>query len=178
MAQEKQVGELYEKSRFTVETQERVVRKNRTTGIIPILMKKLELEDDQHCFACGMENPDGLRIKWKQEGMLMTAHFTPTKKYQGWKGIVHGGILATLLDEAMTRLAGLLYKSVVTAEMTVRYVKPAPIGEKLFVRGEVIDGSRKIIEMRSAIFASDESGILIAQASGKILKVKSPEKSS
>lgn len=135
-------------------------------------MEKLKLEDDHHCFACGMENPDGLRIAWKVEGNTMTAEFIPPKKYQGWKGIVHGGILATLLDEAMTRLAGILYGGAVTAEMTVRYVKPAPIGELLFIRGEIIDGSRKIIEMKASIHIGSESGTILAHSTGRAIKAR------
>ena len=133
-------------------------------------MKNLELIDDNHCFACGMENPDGLRLQWKVDGQVMTAHFTPTKKYQGWKGVVHGGILATLLDEAMTRLAGIVYGKAVTAEMTVRYVAPARIGEALFVRGEIVKEARKIVEMRASIYCPDKSGTLIAHAIGKAIK--------
>ena len=49
-------------------------------------MEKLELLDDRHCFACGMDNPHGLRIKWKIEGMTMTAHFTPKQKVSGMEG--------------------------------------------------------------------------------------------
>lgn len=67
-------------------------------------MTKLNLEDDRYCFACGLDNPDGLRIEWITSGKTATATFIPDRKYQGWKGILHGGITATLLDEAMTRL--------------------------------------------------------------------------
>ncbi|MCC6127846.1 MAG: hypothetical protein IT584_01415 [Chlamydiae bacterium] len=62
-------------------------------------------EDDRHCFACGMENLDGLRIVWHTEGLFTEAEFTADRKFQGWKGLLHGGIVATLLDDAMTRLA-------------------------------------------------------------------------
>ncbi len=131
-------------------------------------MKKLELIDDQRCFACGLENPDGLRLVWHVEGQTMTTQFIPPPKYQGWKGIVHGGILATLLDEAMTRLAGIIFGGAVTAEMTVRYVAPARIGELLNVVGEIVKGSR-IIEMKASI--TNEAGTLIAHATGKAVKI-------
>lgn len=131
-------------------------------------MKKLELIDDHRCFACGLENPDGLRLVWKIEGQTMTTQFISPPKYQGWKGIVHGGILATLLDEAMTRLAGKLFGGAVTAEMTVRYKAPARIGELLIVRGEIVKESR-IIEMKASI--TNESGTLIAYATGKAVKI-------
>lgn len=131
-------------------------------------MKKLLLEDDHYCFACGIENPHGLRIEWKTEGSVATAEFTPDRKYQGWKGILHGGIIATLLDEAMTRLAGKICGNAVTAEMTVRYVAPARIGEKIFIRGEIIKHSKKIVEMKASL--CDTFGKLIAHSTGKAIQ--------
>ncbi len=131
--------------------------------------RKLELIDNHRCFACGMENPDGLRLPWKVEGKVMTVEFAAEEKYQGWKGIVHGGILATLLDEAMTRLAGVVCGNAVTAEMTVRYVAPAKIGEKLFVKGEIVNESRKLVEMRASI--CNGAGEVIAHSTGKALKI-------
>ncbi len=131
-------------------------------------MQKLLLEDDHYCFACGMNNPDGLRIEWKIEGSSTTAEFTPDRKYQGWKGIVHGGIIATLLDEAMTRLAWVVCRGALTAEMTVRYVIPARIGETLFIRGEILAESRKIVEMKASL--CDKSGNIIAHSTGKAIK--------
>ncbi len=131
-------------------------------------MKNLELVDDNHCFACGMENLDGLRLQWIIEGLTTTTQFTPDRKYQGWKGIVHGGILATLLDEAMTRLPCLVYGGAVTAEMTVRFVAPAKIGELLLIRGEIVGESRKIVEMKASVHST--SGTLIASSTGKAIK--------
>ncbi len=130
---------------------------------------KLEVADDRHCFACGMDNPEGLRIEWTVEGKTTYAEFVPERKYQGWKGIVHGGIIATLLDEAMTRLACVVYGAVVTAEMTVRFVAPAKIGEKISIRGEIASESRKLIEMKASLYAGET---LIAHSTGKAIRVK------
>ncbi|MBS3905093.1 MAG: PaaI family thioesterase [Simkania sp.] len=128
------------------------------------------LDDDQYCFACGMNNPDGLRIEWKIEGTSTSAEFIPDRKYQGWKGILHGGIIATVLDEAMTRLACVVCGGALTAEMTVRYVIPARIGEPLFIKGEIVKESRKIVEMRASL--CDKSGKIVAHATGKSMKLK------
>lgn len=131
--------------------------------------KNLALEDDHSCFVCGPNNPDGMQIKWNIEGQKTTAEFIARAKYQGWKGIVHGGILATLLDEAMARLAGVLWEGAVTAEMVVRYLKPAPVGEKLLIEGEVLKEAKKLVEMKASI--RTEKGIEVAKATGKIIKV-------
>ena len=129
----------------------------------------MQIVDDQRCFACGMENPNGLRIEWKTEGMTTYAEFIADQKYQSWKGIVHGGIIATLLDEAMTRLAWIACGGALTAEMVVRYVAPAPIGEKLFILGEIIKESRKLVETKAVV--TDVSGKIIAHSTGKAMKL-------
>lgn len=130
----------------------------------------VQLIDDHHCFACGSENEFGLQIDWKVEGKKTFAEFTPQKKFQGWKGIAHGGILATLLDEAMTRLAWVACGGALTAEITVRYLKPAAIGEKLLITGEIVEENRKLILMKAAIhvFGSNK---LIARSTGKAVKL-------
>lgn len=132
-------------------------------------MKKLLLKDDNCCFACGMDNLDGLRVRWTVDENSMRGSFVPEKKFQGWAGIVHGGILATLLDEAMTRLAVVLSGGAVTAEMTVRYSTPARIGQLLMIKGELVKDSKKLMELKSSII--DEEGVLIASATGKAIKI-------
>lgn len=121
-----------------------------------------------------MENKSGLAIHWIVEDKTTRAEFVARKEFQGWKDVVHGGILATLLDEAMTRLAWIVCGGALTAEMTVRYLKPAAIGEKLYITGEIVKESRKLVEMRAAIENADK--ILIARAEGKAIKVHPPEK--
>lgn len=131
-------------------------------------MVQILVEDDDHCFACGMENQEGLRIQWKVTDTSMTGEFIPEKKYQSWRGIVHGGIIATLLDESMARLACALYGKALTAEIVVRYIAPAKIGQNLYIRGEVVKESRKLVEMKAEIHEEDQNGSLIAHAIGKI----------
>lgn len=133
--------------------------------------KIILLEDDQWCFACGRENRQGLCIDWKVVGKTASAEFTPQKQHQGWKDIVHGGILATLLDEAMTRLAWLTCGGAMTAEMTVRYLKPAKVGEKLFIFGEITRENRKLVEMKSTLYQEKLEGAVIAHAFGKAIKL-------
>ena len=134
-------------------------------------MSKIELIDDRYCFACGRDNKDGLDLKWVVRGKTTHALFTPKRKFQGWKGIVHGGILATLLDEAMTRLAWIASGGAMTAEMTVRFLRPAKIGEKIFVFGEITGENRKLVEMRAALFKGHPGGAAIARAKGKAVKI-------
>ena len=63
------------------------------------------LKDDDWCFACGQSNPRGLQLKdFKFDGTHYSVTWQPSRYYQGWAEILHGGIVATLLDEVMTRL--------------------------------------------------------------------------
>jgi uncharacterized protein (TIGR00369 family) len=128
------------------------------------------LKDDAHCFVCGKANSQGLQLEWFTKGHVTEAAYYPSKTHQGWQGIVHGGILATILDEAMTRLAWQIYGNAVTAEMTVRYYNPARTGEKLMVRGEVGASKGRIIPAKSEIRNAD--GRLIASATGKVFQPK------
>ncbi len=102
------------------------------------------------------------------------AEFVPEKKHQGWKDLVHGGLLAALLDEAMTRLVWQRVGAALTAEMTVRYLAPALVGEKLKIRGEVLDDSRRLVLTRAEILKSD--GTVVARAEGKTLKASARKK--
>jgi len=133
-------------------------------------LKSVELIDDSHCFVCGTDNPAGLKIDWKTSDNVTEANFSLTKAHQGWKDVVHGGILATVLDEAMTRLAWQKFVGAVTAEMTVRYLKPARVGDRLSVRGEVDNLKGRLIPARAEI--RDSAGDIVASATGKALKAK------
>jgi acyl-coenzyme A thioesterase PaaI-like protein len=132
---------------------------------------KLELIDDHFCFACGKDNPDGLNLTWVVEGKTTHALFTPQRKFQGWKGILHGGIVAALLDEAMGRLAWIACGGGVTAELTVRFLKPAPTNEKIFVFGEITGENRKVVEMRARLHRGSPSGEILAHSTGKAIKI-------
>jgi acyl-coenzyme A thioesterase PaaI-like protein len=131
-----------------------------------------ELIDDHHCFACGMENAQGLRIEWKVDGDRTTAEYTPEKKYQGWKDIAHGGLIATLLDEAMTRLAWVARGGALTAEMTVRFLKPAPIGRTIHILGEITGENRKLVRMKARLSSDPEGLDVIATSEGTALKME------
>ncbi len=129
----------------------------------------LELKDDAHCFVCGKANIYGLQLNWKTHHHHTVAEFYPSKAHQGWQGIVHGGILAAMLDEAMTRLAWERHGGAVTAEITVRYFRPARIGEKLTVRGEIGENNKRLIPAKAEIRSGNR---LIASAIGKAIKAK------
>ncbi len=122
------------------------------------------LEDDGWCVVCGMENPDGFRLDWKVEGHVATAECVVPRKFQGYKGVVHGGILATLLDEAMFRLVAVVYGEAVGAKIAVRYHRPARVDEPIRFRGEIVETRHRVVTTRAEARLAD--GTLIASAEG------------
>ena len=129
----------------------------------------MKLSDEGMCFACGANNPIGLKLTFTLEDGKYVTHFTPRREHQGYTGITHGGILSTVLDEVMARLVYTMNQRAITAELKVRLKKPVPTGEELIVSGWVVSEARRLIEC--AAEARDTSGEIVAEATGKMVKV-------
>lgn len=97
----------------------------------------MRVEDDGWCFACGEHNPIGLRLKFEFRGDDYVAHFRVRPEHGGYAGILHGGIMATLLDESMSRLLWVEGYRVLTGRLTVQYRAPVAIGSEIEVRGRI-----------------------------------------
>ncbi|MFH1459216.1 MAG: PaaI family thioesterase [Candidatus Omnitrophota bacterium] len=133
-------------------------------------MRKIDLADDNFCFVCGKKNKYGLRIDFElTPDEKLKAEFTPEKIHQGFKDIVHGGIIGMILDEAMVNLLWKLGITAVTADLNLRLVKPAIVNKKLFFEAKIKEKQKKII-ITEAI-CKNEKGQKIAQANAKCLKV-------
>ncbi len=107
---------------------------------------------DDFCFACGKANPIGLKLQIHPhpEGGAV-AEFTAAPEYQGYEGVLHGGIVATLVDEVMVWASFFQGFPVVTGTLTVKYRKPVPVGEPLEVRGWLVDTDRRRVRARAEI---------------------------
>lgn len=129
-----------------------------------------KLRDNQKCFVCGKKNPAGLAADFDidTEKRSISARFTPSDTHQGFEGIVHGGILSALLDEAMAKLAFSLGIQAVTAEMTIKFKTPASPGEELRVSGRITSENRKLIQAEAKI---ERGLVVVAEATGKLLKI-------
>lgn len=134
------------------------------------LRGKIKLQDDFFCFVCGKNNPNGLKLTFQLDGNTMKSEFTPGKIHQGFANIVHGGIIATVLDEIMLNL---LYRSnihAVTAELLVRFCKPAYVGEKLFLTSQIQEKRSKFI--RTLAEAKNSLGEVVAKAQAKCVAIE------
>jgi uncharacterized protein (TIGR00369 family) len=127
----------------------------------------MKLTDENNCFACGEKNPIGLHLKFQWENDAYVTEFLPRKEHEGYCGIVHGGLVATVLDEVMARMLWKSGKNVVTVELKIRLNKVAQPGVKLCVRGWVVKETRRLIEC--AAEARTDEGTIVAEAKGKFL---------
>jgi len=129
---------------------------------------KHALEDDRYCFVCGEKNPAGLHLRFFLHEGKVFAEFIPLKIHQGYKDIVHGGLISTILDEAMVKAALMQGMPAVTAEITVRFRNLLLAGEKVIVEAAMLKTNRKIIEASAVIKKTDET--VIAEGTAKLLR--------
>ncbi len=119
------------------------------------------------CFVCGLANPLGLNLGFVREGEGVLARYRPRPEHAGFQDVVHGGLVATVLDEAMVWAIGVrLGLFTYCADLNVRFRRPAPPATDLTVRGELTGRPRaKLVLARAAL--RDPAGVLLAEATGK-----------
>jgi uncharacterized protein (TIGR00369 family) len=124
---------------------------------------------DHGCFGCGEQNPIGLRLKFHIAGDDVQAHFIPKKAHEGYAAMMHGGIVSTLLDEAMSWAVIDRGHLAVTAKLEIEFKRPAPVTEPLLVIGRVIRDRRRLVEAAGELRSA--SGDLLATASAVFMRV-------
>lgn len=127
---------------------------------------------DHNCFACGGTNPFGMRLEIALGEGSARAEWVGRAEYVGWEDKIHGGILATLLDEVMAWAPSSYDAWAVTAEMDLRYRSPASPGERLVAEAHVVRRRRRIYEVHGEIRGAD--GRLVLEGDGRYLGA-SPE---
>ena len=127
------------------------------------------LEGYAMCFACGQENPMGLKLRFRRDGATVRAEFTPGEYHQGWPGIVHGGIIETLLDEAMCYAP--LFHGIycVTAKIEVRIRQPVSVGQRLLISSSMVRKTRKLIETEASIVLEDGTPVAEGKATAYVV---------
>lgn len=123
-----------------------------------------------HCFGCGRLNPIGLCLQFRRAGDTVWAAFTPSHDHEGYLGMTHGGILSTLLDEAMSWAITDQGDFGVTARMTVDFRKPVAVGQDVRVVGWVVNQRGRLIDAEAEILDAG-SRIVLAKAEGRFLRV-------
>ncbi len=127
----------------------------------------IDFNKDRGCFVCGQENASGLQAVFSCDKELLTSfcRLTIGDQFQGWPDIVHGGVIASLLDEACIYAGRALAETLVTAELSVRYRQPVSVGQKVTIRGEVVERRRKVLRVKARL---EVDGDLCAEADAKV----------
>jgi acyl-coenzyme A thioesterase PaaI-like protein len=117
------------------------------------------------CFGCGQNNPIGLKLNFTREGDVIRTEFTPDKAHQGWPGLLHGGILGCLLDEAMSNIAYATGNTCLTASISIRLRQPVKVEEPLVITAWITRQRKKLIETAGQACLKD--GTVIAESTAK-----------
>lgn len=128
--------------------------------------------NSRYCFACGVDNTCGLGMTFYEVGAgRVLAEYSVPDIYQGFPGVVHGGIVFTMLDEVLGRvtMVGDHTKFAMTAKVEVRFRKPVPIGEPLQIHGKV-DRKRGRFSFASAELRLPD-GSVAAEAKGMMAEI-------
>ena len=134
----------------------------------------MKIEADRKCFVCGAENPIGLNVDFSIDEQNNKAAVTVSipELYQGWQGLVHGGIISALLDEAAIYACRPISMHGVTAGLNVRFRKPVSIDTELSVEAEVVRVKRKVAEVSSLMLCNGE---IMAEAEVKVILIQNKE---
>jgi acyl-coenzyme A thioesterase PaaI-like protein len=130
----------------------------------PIVTLNTDLTEG-HCFGCGQNNPAGLKLVFTRNKDVVKTVYRPAPLFQGWPGLLHGGITGTLLDEAMSHAAYATGNTCLTAESTLRIRQPIPLDAELVVTARITRRRRKVIETEGRICLSD--GTILAESTAK-----------
>ncbi len=121
--------------------------------------------DPHNCFACGSLNTHGLQLDLHFEADRCWTELAMPERFQGWDGIAHGGILATILDEVMAWSLVERDNWGLTARLNVQFKRPVPVGARIRAEGWVTDTRRRLIETAATI-ADAATGNVLATADG------------
>ena len=130
--------------------------------------------NSRHCFVCGLENPVGLKLNIYQTGEgLIETRYTAPEHFQGYPGVLHGGIVAAILDEIAGRSQmgadPAAPRFMFTARLEVRYRQNVPTGRLLKIVGKAGRSRGKSAEAWAGIY--DEAGALLAEANVLLVNV-------
>jgi acyl-coenzyme A thioesterase PaaI-like protein len=134
-------------------------------------MELNDTTDYQRCFVCGQSNPYGLHLVFRLDHDTVVADFQPREEHQGFPGVIHGGIVAAILDEALGRTS-ILSESpewTMTGRLDVRYRRYVPYGPVLRVRAKLGTQRRRMLQASGVLTLADDESVVLAEAEGTFL---------
>ena len=123
------------------------------------------------CFGCGGDNAGGMKLTFVQDNVnrRIIGRFVLGERYQGGGGFAHGGIIATLLDEAMGKVCRFREVRAVTAELTVEYLKPVNVQSEIVVEGRETEQKGRNLFMTGEI--RNDAGEVLARSKGRFVVI-------
>ncbi|PCJ57885.1 MAG: hypothetical protein COA73_10320 [Candidatus Hydrogenedentota bacterium] len=129
---------------------------------------KVYLPNSDWCFVCGEDNHAGLKTRFYIEDGKVKARIRPSKHHCGYEGVVHGGIIAAIIDECMGWAAArAINRMCVTGELTVRYLINVPDDRELTCVTDIEKANRRMVLTKGEIV--DDDGTVYATATAKFL---------
>ena len=116
------------------------------------------------CFACGTDNPDGLHLEFESVGDEVRTSLEFPRKFQGYRDIVHGGLVSTVLDETMITLLNRLGHLAVTAELSVRFRRPVLVGERIEITARLLERRGKTFKVEATATVPDGTEVATAES--------------
>ncbi|SJZ41331.1 PaaI family thioesterase [Selenihalanaerobacter shriftii] len=129
----------------------------------------MERQGEEMCFACGPKNPIGLKLEFELNDDIIESKFTPEEVHQGFDGIMHGGLVSTLLDEIMANMLYLQGVKAVTAKMETKFRKPVEIGQELTITGWIEREKKRTINTAAKII--NQEGQKVAEAEAVFMRI-------
>jgi uncharacterized protein (TIGR00369 family) len=138
---------------------------------------KLEPKETNKCFGCGGANDGGMKLTFEQDNTnrKIVGRFVLGQRYQGGGGMAHGGIIATLLDEAMGKVCRFREVRAVTAELAIEYLKPVNVEKEIVV--EAFEQEQKGRNLFQVSEIRDAAGEVLARGRGRFVIIGQVEKS-
>jgi uncharacterized protein (TIGR00369 family) len=117
--------------------------------------------------VCGPDNPIGLKLRFAAAGEGIRAEFMPSDLHVGYEGLVHGGILAALIDDALANVWFVRGQEAVTAKIEVRFRREARPGDRLIVTA--VETGRKAGMMTARAEVARADGGIVAEGIGYVV---------
>jgi acyl-coenzyme A thioesterase PaaI-like protein len=138
-------------------------------------MELNDTTDYQKCFVCGQKNPYGLHMVFRMENETVVADFQPLEEHQGFPGVIHGGIVAAVLDEALNRTTMLSTHPTwtMTGRLEVRYRRYVPYGPLLRVRASLGTERGRMIQASGTLTLASNEQVILAESHGTFMALTS-----
>jgi uncharacterized protein (TIGR00369 family) len=128
---------------------------------------------DSRCYVCGPDNPLGLQVRFRQDGAQgSVARYLARPEHGGWNGIIHGGVIFALMDEALGWALYYQKLPAVTARVETKFRKPMPVGAQVVVKAWVVQQRKRLFDVHAEIRMEDAENTLLAESEGTMCRIE------